>query len=302
MERDLLELAERQHGVFSRGQALGHGVTIDAVKHRLRTGRWDPAGAGVYRLAGTPATWEQRLTALTLAAGPGAAASHRSAAALLGIPGFRRTMPLEVTTIRSRRHRHRLARIHHATALPARHLTRVEGILVTGPARTLLDLAATVPPQRTERALDNALSLGLVTIDSVAAVLGDAGGRGRAGSSLLGRLLAERHDGYVPPASELEARFLHLVRSAGLPEPVRQLDCGDAAGWAGRVDFAYPRVGVLIELDSRRHHSSKLDFESDRARDNRLVAAGWRVVRFTWHAATRRPDDIVELLRRTCVT
>jgi hypothetical protein len=302
MERELLELAERQHGVFSRRQALADGVTVDAIKHRLRTGRWEPVGLGVYRVAGSRPTWEQRLTALTLAAGPGAAASHRSAAALLGVPGFRRTMPLEVTTTRCRRHRQRLARIHQTTVLPARHLTRVEGILVTGPARTLLDLAATVPPQRTERALDNCLSFGLVTVDSVAAVLDAVGGRGRAGSSLLARLLAERHDGYVPPASELEARFLHLVRSAGLPEPVRQLDCGDGEGWVGRVDFAYPGVRVLIELDSRRHHSSRLDFESDRARDNRLVAGGWRLLRLTWHDVTRRPDDVVELLRRTCVT
>jgi very-short-patch-repair endonuclease len=91
------------------------------------------------------------------------------------------------------------------------------------------------------------------------------------------------------------------VRSAGLPEPVRQLDSGDAAGCIGRVDFAYPRLRLVIELDGRRHHSSKLDFESDRARDNRLVAAGWRVIRFTWHQVSAEPDGVLDVLRRTCV-
>lgn len=287
--------------MFSYGQALACGLTADAIRHRVRTGRWDPMGHAVYRLAGTAATWEQRLTALTLAAGPGAAASHRSAAALLGLPGFGRTVPLEVTTTRRRRHRPGPARVHQATSLPARHLTVVEGIFVTRVARTLVDLAATVPPSRTERALENALSMGLVTAESVRAVLREAGGRGRPGSALVGRLLADRGEGYVATASELETRFVALVRSAGLPEPVRQFNSGDGDGWVGRVDFAYPRLRILIELDSRRHHSAKLDFEADRARDNRLAAAGWRVLRITWRQLTEHPDDVVELLRRTCV-
>ncbi len=302
MERELLERVGRQHSVFTYNEALACGLTPDAIRHRVRTGRWERVGRGAYRLAGTAATWEQRLAALTLVAGPGAVASHRSAAALLGIPGFHRTVPLEVTTTRRRRHRQRLARVHQTIILPGRHLTVVEGILVTGAARTLVDLAATVPPGRTERALENCVSLGLVTVETVADVLRDVGGRGRAGSAQLGRLLAERGDGYVPPASDLEARFLALVRSAGLPEPVPQFDSGDGAGWVGRVDFAYPALRLLVELDSRRHHSAKLDFESDRERDNRLVAAGWRVIRITWRQVTARPAEVVDLLRRTCVT
>ena len=86
------------------------------------------------------------------------------------------------------------------------------------------------------------------------------------------RLLADRSDGYIPPASETEARFRDLVREAGLPDPVRQLDVGDDEAWIGRVDVAYPPARLLIELDSRRHHSSKLDVEADAARDRRLRA------------------------------
>lgn len=54
------------------------------------------------------------------------------------------------------------------------------------------------------------------------------------------RMLEERSEGYIAPASELEARFLALIRSAGLPEPVRQHNVGDERRWLGRSDYAYP--------------------------------------------------------------
>ena len=96
----------------------------------------------------------------------------------------------------------------------------------------------------------------------------------------------------------MEARFRDLVRTAGLPEPVRQFDAGDEETWIGRADVAYPPARLLIELDSLLHHSSKLDREADDARDRKLEAAGWRVVRFTWDDLVARPDWVVAELRR----
>jgi hypothetical protein len=86
----LAALAETQHGVITRAQARADGVSPAMIKRRLRTGRWEELGQGVYRVAGTVRTWHQDLSALTLAVGRGTAASHRSAAALLGIRGLRR--------------------------------------------------------------------------------------------------------------------------------------------------------------------------------------------------------------------
>ncbi len=110
-------------------------------------------------------------------------------------------------------------------------------------------------------------------------------------------LLAARGAGYVAPASELEARFIDLVRRAGLPEPRRQLPAGDERHLVGRVDCAYPRANLLVELDSRRHHTSLLDRDSDRARDNRLVVGGWRVVRFSWDDVVSEPDGVTSALK-----
>ena len=111
-------------------------------------------------------------------------------------------------------------------------------------------------------------------------------------------VLAERTADIAAPASELEERFVELVRAAGLPDPVRQLDVGDGQGWIGRVDFAYPHVGLLIELDGRQHHSALLDGRADARRDDRMHLGGGRHVdRFTWADIAERDDLVVDHLR-----
>ena len=254
--------------------------------------------AGVYRLPGTARSWEQRLHALVLASGPLSAASHRSAAALLGMPGFDRRGLIEVVTPRPRRHRDANGQVHRWRVLPDHHLTVIEGIPTTRVARTICDLAGVLHPAKVERALDNCLSMGIATPGTMEATFLDLASRGRKGVAVMRRLLAERTEGYVAPASELEARFRDLVRDAGLPEPVRQLDVGDADNWIGRVDVAYPASRLLIELDSRRHHTAALDREADAARDAALAAAGWRVLRITWADLVERPGDVVAQVRR----
>jgi Protein of unknown function (DUF559)/Transcriptional regulator, AbiEi antitoxin len=289
-------LAESQHGLLTHTQLRRRGVSEEMIEYRLRTGRWERVADGVYRIAGSQRSWEQALMALTLSAGPRAAASHRSAAALLGIPGFAWSGLPEATTPRPRRHRRRDAIVHRSRVLPAHHLTAVDGIPTTGVARTLVDLAAVLHPGRVERAVDNCLARGAVTLPLLVAITKDLAARGRTGIGLMRDLLDARGAGYVAPESELEARFLDLVTAAGLPTPRLQLPTGDDQDVVGRVDCAYPHAKLLVELDSRRHHTARLDWESDRARDNRLVAAGWRVLRFTWDDVTRRPDQVTAAL------
>jgi very-short-patch-repair endonuclease len=299
MDREIAITAEMQYGVFTAEQARAAGFNREAMRHRVASGRWERLVEGVYRLPGTRRTWEQRLCAATLAAGPCAAASHRSAAALLAIPGFDRSGTPEVTTPRSRRHRSPGTIVHRWRPFPDDHLTVIDGLVTTRAARTLVDLAGVVHPRRTERAVDNCLAAGSVTFSALHATFLELAGRGRTGTAVMRELLGERDAHYVPPASELEAIFKDLLRLAGLPDPVRQLDVGDALGWIGRVDFAYPGFGLLIELDGRRFHSALLDRRADAQRDQRLRGAGWReVVRFSWFDVVHQPDLVVALLRR----
>jgi hypothetical protein len=298
MMRAIMEIAETQHGVLTFQQALACGLSEGQIRRQLEAGRWVAVGRGVYRISGCPITWEQRLAGLTFAAGPAAAASHRSAAALLGIPGFERRGNVEVTTPRARRHRTEGQVVHRWRPFPAHHLTVIEGIVTTRVPRTLCDLAGVLHPRRTERAIDNCLAMGIATPGTLQAAHSDLASRGRKGTALLRLLLADRCDGYIAPASELEARFRDLTRDAGLPDSVRQLDAGDDEAWIGRVDVAYPTARLLIELDSRRHHSSKLDRQADAERDRSLRRGGWQVVRFTWEDLLERPQWVVSELRR----
>jgi hypothetical protein len=253
---------------------------------------------GVYRIAGAPCTWEQRLIALTLAAGPDAAASHRAAAALLQIWGFRRDV-IEVTTPRPRRHRdHDLGLVHRWRPFPAHHLTVIDGITTTRVARTLVDLAGVIHPGRAERAVDNCLSAKTVTFHNLRGVFYELASRGRAGTACMRKILEGRGPEFIPPASEFEREFVALLNAAGLPPPVRQLDVGDDEDWIGRVDLAYPAFKVIIEVDSDRHHTSKLDREADAERERRLKAAGWHVVRVTEADLARGAPKALAELRR----
>lgn len=290
-------LAEKQHGLFRLDQARRAGFTRAAIRHRRRRGTWEPLQRGVYRVPGSVRTWEQRLTAVVFASGPVAAASHRSAAALLGIPGFKRDV-LEVTTPRPRRHRgERKAIVHRWRPFPAHHLTVVDGIPTTNVARTLIDLAGLLHPARTERVLDNCLSSGLVTLAAVRTVFDEMRSRGRKGIALMRRLLDARGDGYMATASELEDLFLKLIREAGLPEPDRQVNVGDGERWIGRVDYIWGEARLIVEVDGRKAHTAQLDLEADQARDSRLIAAGWRPMRVRFHRLSREPHLLVADLR-----
>lgn len=297
MDRKVARLAEKQHGVVTYEQARAAEMTPGAIRHALAVQRWEAVAEGVYRVCGSPPTWEQRLLALTLAAGPAAAASHRSAAALLGIPGFERRGAVEVTTPRARQHRAPASIVHRWRAFPDHHLTVIDGIVTTRVARTLVDVAGVLHPERTARAVDNCLAAGTVTVDSLRTAFDDLARRGRKGVAVMRAILVDRDGDYVAPASELEARFLSLLRAAGLPAPVRQLDAGDDHGWIGRVDFAYPAIRLLIELDGRRHHSALVDRKADERRDARFLGGGWRhVERFTWSDIVDRPEAVLTRL------
>src|SRR6266542_3147807 len=93
-------------------------------------------------------------------------------------------------------------------------------------------------------------------------------------------VLAKRLDGYDPGESELEMRVLRAIVSHGNPEPIQQHWVTLGARRC-RIDLAYPELKIAIEVDGWEHHRTRSAFDADRARENDLVAAGWRVLRFT---------------------
>ena len=86
----------------------------------------------------------------------------------------------------------------------------------------------------------------------------------------------------------LEDLFVSLVTGAGLPRPVL-----NALVLGVEVDVLFPRERVIVELDGRRFHDTDQRFEADRARDARLVAAGYVVLRFTYRRLREEPLAVI---------
>jgi len=147
-------------------------------------------------------------------------------------------------------------------------------------------------------ALEAALGRQLVTADDLRSTLEAVGRKGRRGAGVLRRLVESTSDGELGSESVLEARMWRVFRDHGLPPPVGQHEIHVGRRFVGRVDFAYPDACVAIEVDGYESHSSVGAFRHDRARQNELVAAGWTVLRFTWHDVTRQPERVVTSIRR----
>ncbi len=296
VDRALRELAERQHGVVSRAQARRLGADRSALRRRTASGEWDAATPEALRLVGATPTFEQGCMVAVLHAGDGAVVSHQAAARLWGLPGFSEDR-VRISKHRDGSRRRSLpAELHEPRYLPAHHRTIREGIPLTTAGRTVFDLAGCLHPLRAERALDNALARRLVALEALRAVAIELLEHGRAGSALMRQLLIDRGAGYIPPASGLEARFFALMVDAGLALPERQVDVGGGS-WVGRVDYLYRHLGLVIEVDSDLHHTSKLDAEADARRDQSLRAAGFEVLRVTGEQVWERPYEVVSLVR-----
>ena len=282
-------LAAEQHGVFTREQARACGLTEGRIRMRLESGRWERLHSAVYRLAGARATPRQALLTACLWGGPGATVSHRSAAALHRLPGG--PAGVEITVTRGRLLRDPSILAHRTGPLPTVDVTDVDGIPVTTVARTLVDLAAVLPPEALEEALDAALSAGRVPRPRLVWRLDELAAKGRPGVEVLRSLLEARAPAAPVPASVLETRLGRVLVGSGLPAPV----WGHEVRAAGRLmvlDCAYPRVRLTVEGDGWQSHSGRAQWEDDLARQNLLVAAGWTVLRFPWSVVDRHPEHV----------
>jgi len=186
----------------------------------------------------------------------------------------------------------------HRLALPAHHVTEVDGIPVTTFERTLVDSAARLGIGQLARALDLGLVSGSVTLDSVRTVIDElapAPGRRRA---RLRMLLDERAPGSDLTESQAEVRVLGAIHRAGLPAPIPQYPV-TIDGEDFFLDGAYPRLRLGLEYHGWDTHRTRSAFDADFRRDRMLTVAGWDVVYFTRTSTDR---EIVETLRRLGVT
>jgi hypothetical protein len=208
--RQAWELARRQHGVLTRSDLLGLGFSSEAIKHRVRTGRLHPIVRGVYAVGRPRLSREGRWMAAVLACGPGAALSHRSAAALWRFGEDHRDY-IDVTVMRKSETRLRGIRCHRRPTLPLSAVTTCQNIPLTQPVQTFLDLATVTGPKGLERAINEADKRDVIDPDALRRVLDDHAGD--PGVRPLRHIL-DKHT-FRLSDDELELLFRPLAAAAG---------------------------------------------------------------------------------------
>ena len=283
-------LAGRQHGVVSHRQLVAIGLGRNAIARRVRAGRLHRLHRGVYAVGHLPRTPEARWLAAVMAAGAGAALSHLDAAALWRIYDGLGPRIHVTTATRSGQEIPGLL-IHRARRLHPDDVTTKDGIPVTTVARTLVDLAGELPEERHRRAIREANFQGLLDPTALSAAVDRARGRHELRALRKG---ANTDRGVV--RSELEHRFLELVRDAGLPAPETNVRVATKRR-VYEVDCLWRSAGVVVELDGRAAHARAEAFERDRERDASLTGIGLRPLRYTWRRVTDDGDEVAAELR-----
>jgi hypothetical protein len=282
--------------VLTLGQLRELGLSETGTHKRAASGRLHRIHHGVYALVPPPLlTAAGRRLAAVFACGPRAALSHRSAAGLHGLRRNSRAKTEVIVPGRATR-RHAGIQVHRSIRLdPAHDVTAVDAIPVTTVARTLLDLAAVVPRRALERALDQAEILRVFDLNALRDQIDRNPGHPGAGRL---RATLDQHDaGTTPTWSEFEERLYVVLDAAGLPRPeVNAHVILPDGGPVIRPDFVWRAAKLAVEADGYKTHGTRAAFETDRERDQRLHAGGWRPLRITWRQLEREPDRLTALL------
>jgi very-short-patch-repair endonuclease len=284
IEQELVRLATH-HGVVTRVQLLSAGIDSAAIQRRVRKGALIPVYRGVYYVGHRPQSMEARYMAAVRACGEGSVLSGRAAAHLMGLLKAAPELP-EVTTPTERR----IVGIdtRRSRAMDPLDATTFRGIPVTSVARTLLDLARSLSLDALARACHEAGVRYRTTPKDVDDVL--ARNPTVAGAANLRRVM----HGEVPVVlSQLERRFVSLLRDADLPLPVTNRPASGR-----RVDCRWPDRRLVVELDSYQFHNSRHAWEKDRERERQARARGDELRRYTWADVVEEPRPMLEELRR----
>lgn len=286
--RRLDRIGRSQRGLVTTKQLDEIGMGRAAREKATSAGRLTRVRRGVYLLPGVQPTWETAALAAVLAAGPGAVASHWTAARVWDLfdnsQPHAATLSLHVTAPQERR----LEGVDlHRRQLDGRERARRRAVPVTSVARTLFDLASVMDAERLGRCTDEALRRGLLNLRELHRLLEVHCGGGRRRLRPLRQVLAERLPGFDAGANAWEQRMDRLWDELGLPKAVRQYRVRAKGCWY-RLDRAIPELRLAVEWVGNEFHGQRGRFARDRIRISNLVQVGWDVIEVTPEWTTPR--------------
>jgi len=285
-------VAAGQGGVFSRGQALECGYSLQEVRDRVRAGRWERVRHGQYAevvdVSALP-PWDRQLRRHRLlvhaamnSLRPGSVAvSHQSALVLHGLPQWGLDLSeVQLSRLDGRRHGGAVAGVrYHRGRLSPADLTERDGLPVTALARAVLETACTASFEAAVVIVDAALRDHAVGEEELLRLLGVT-------EFWPGSPTARSAIGFGDGRSESvgESRLRVLMHNYGLPRPVLQAVYEDEDGVIARVDFDFPDYETVVEFDGRLKYGggSSEVLVREKVREDRLRALGLQVVRTSW--------------------
>jgi hypothetical protein len=227
--------------------------------------------------------------AAVLACGPGAALSHRCAAALWRFGKEHRDC-IDVSVRRDSEARLRGIRCHRRPSLAASAITTRLNIPLTQPVQTFLDLTTVTGPNGLERAINEADKRDVIDPDALRKALDDHAGE--PGIRPLRHVL-DKHT-FRLSDDELELFFRPIAAAAGLPTPMTKEIVNKF-----EVDFFWPELGLVVETDGWRYHRTPAAQTRDALRFQTHTAAGLTPLRFSHYQVKYEPAHVEAILRRT---
>ena len=271
--------------MFTLAEVGGLGIT----RSQLRGSSYRRLGWGLYRWAGLEESPQLLLSALARRLPAGAAFSGRTAAWLHGLD-VAPCEPVEVTIPPSGGNNRCSGALVRRLALGREEIVRRRAVPTTSALRTVVDLAGRDPLTEGVVAADLFLHARLVTVTRLRSYL--AAHPGAKGVARLRRVV-DLADSKAESAMESRLRMLLVL--ARLPRPEIQVSLHDGRGrFLGRPDLLYPIEGLAIEYDGGTHRDRLVD---DNRRQNRLVGAGFRLLRFTAADVFGTPDSVALQVR-----
>lgn len=281
-------MANRQHGVVARRQLLQARLSTHQIEHRLRIGRLYELHRGVYLVGHPVAPALAMEQAALLACGEGAVLSHRSAANLWNLLPYPASAPVCVTVPLERRLTQPRIKVRRATVRAA-GMRRRQGLALTSPPRTILDLSLSLNEEDLERMVAEAMYRRLASEGELRAQI--EGNEGKRGVAKLRRVL-DFPGGPRRTRSPAERQMLRLLRQAGMTGYET-----NARIHGYEVDLLWRNARIAIEIDGYDAHSGRIAFERDRLKVARLSSHGVTVIPITGRQIRRDPEGVLGRLR-----
>jgi hypothetical protein len=229
--------------------------------------------------------------AAVLTCGPEAGLSHRTAARLWGILPAR-SVPIEVSVPRSSQVRRRGVIVHRSRDLHLAGAATIDGVTVTGLARTLLDLGA-VAPERVRSAVWEAQRVHGLGWDTLLATLVDHGRRGRGGVGPLRTVVSEHYGEAARDSTTEDLAYAILCDSGRVPRPLTQVPITCADGVEVTIDLGWPQWNAYVEVFGGHHLHDEDLFHLDLHRRNQIELAGHALLIYSGRLLRRQPDQFV---------